>query len=163
LLIKNGSYDHPWLGISGGKITPDVANAAGLPANYKGVLVASVQPGSPAEKAGLKGLRQGDDNGDVGTPQPGDIITAVDGHPVRQIDDIINYIESQKSVGDNIKLTVNRDGKTMDLIATLQDRPKTNPASSSQDQNQSPDLGPIPELPQIPGFPQLPRLPPVLP
>jgi S1-C subfamily serine protease len=162
LLIKNGSYAHPWLGISGGKVTPDLANAVGLPANYKGVLVASVQPGSPAEKAGLKGFSQGDDNGG-GSSQTGDIITAADGHPTRQIDDIINYIESQKNVGDNIKLTVNRDGQTMDLTATLQARPQTNPTSSSQDQNQSPDLGPIPELPQIPGFPQLPRLPPLLP
>ncbi|MFL6347330.1 MAG: S1C family serine protease, partial [Nitrososphaeraceae archaeon] len=81
LLIKNGSYAHPWLGISGGKITPDIATAVGLPSNYKGVIVASIQPDSPAEKAGLKGLSQDDS----GTPsQTGDIITAVDGHPVRQ-------------------------------------------------------------------------------
>src|SRR6187200_1553892 len=126
LLIKNGSYAHPWLGISGGKVTPDLTRAMGLPTNYKGVLVASVQPGSPAEKAGLKGFSQGDDNGG-GSTQTGDIITAADGHPIRQIDDIINYIESQKNVGDNIKLTVNRDGQTMDLTATLQARPQTNP------------------------------------
>ena len=161
LLIKNGSYAHPWLGISGGKITPDIATAVGLPSNYKGVIVASVQPDSPAEKADLKGLSQ-DDSGT--TSQTGDIITAVDGHPVRQIDDIINYIESQKNVGDNIKLTVNRNGQIMDLTATLQTRPSASAASSSsEDQNQSPGLGPIPELPQIPGFPQLPHIPPLLP
>jgi S1-C subfamily serine protease len=161
LLIKNGSYAHPWLGISGGKITPDIATPVGLPSNYKGVIVASVQPDSPAEKAGLKGLSQDDS----GTPsQTGDIITAIDGHPVRQIDDIINYIESQKNVGDNIKLTVNRNGQIMDLTATLQTRPSVSAASSSsEDQNQSPGLGPIPELPQIPGFPQLPHIPPLLP
>jgi S1-C subfamily serine protease len=161
LLIKNGSYAHPWLGISGGKITPDIATAVGLPSNYKGVIVASVQPDSPAEKADLKGLSQDDS----GTPsQTGDIITAVDGHPVRQIDDIINYIESQKNVGDSIKLTVNRNGQIMDLTATLQTRPSASAASSSsEDQNQSPGLGPIPELPQIPGFPQLPHIPPLLP
>jgi S1-C subfamily serine protease len=55
----------------------------------------------------------------------GDIITAVDGQPIRQIDDIINYIESQKGVGDNIKLTLNRNGQVMDLTATLQARPNT--------------------------------------
>jgi S1-C subfamily serine protease len=159
LLIKNGSYAHPWLGISGGKITPDLANAAGLPSNYKGVLVASVQPDSSADKAGLKGLTQDDS----GATQTGDIITAVDGHPVKQIDDIINYIESQKNVGDNIKLTVNRNGQIMDLTATLQTRPSASAASSASDQNQSPGLGPIPELPQIPGFPQFPQLPPLLP
>ena len=157
MIIKDGTYNDPWLGISGGKITPDLARGAGLPANYKGVIVGSVQPDSPAEKAGLKGLIQ-DDNG---ATQIGDIITAVDGHPVKQIDDIINYIESQKNVGDNIKLTVNRNGQIMDLTATLQTRP--NMISQTQQQQQQPGLGPIPELPQIPGFPQLPQLPPLLP
>ena len=154
-LIKDGTYVHPWLGISGGKISPDLAKAAGLPANYKGVVVGSVQAGSPAEKAGIKGLTQ-DDNG---ATHFGDIITAVDGHPIRQIDDILNYIESYKNVGDDIQLTVNRDGggNMMTLTATLQARPQTNPSSSSS-QDQSPGLGPIPELPQVPGFPELPPL-----
>jgi S1-C subfamily serine protease len=165
LLIKNGSYDHPWLGISGGKVSPDLIKAIGLPTNYKGVIVGSVQPGSPAEKAGLKGLTQDNDNGGGGATHTGDIITAVDGRTVRQIDDIINYIESQKNVGDNIKLTVNRGGQIMDFTATLQARPQTSSLSSSQnqDQLQPPGLGPIPELPQIPGFPPPPQLPPLLP
>ena len=163
MIIKDGTYNDPWLGISGGKITPDLIRAMGLPTNYKGVLVASVQPDGPADKAGLRGLATQDDNG--ASPQAADIITAVDGHPVKQIDDIINYIESQKSVGDNIKLTVNRNGQIMDLTATLQARPQTNPtSSSSEDQNQSPDFGGLlPELPHIPGFPKLPHLPPLLP
>src|SRR5215212_4931776 len=167
LLIKNGTYIHPWLGISGGKTTPDLTRAMGLPTNYKGVIVGSVQPGGQADMAGLKGLTQDDNNNNNGrgsAQQTGDIITAVDGHPVRQIDDIINYIESQKNVGDNIKLTVNRDGQIMDLTATLQTRPQTSSSSSSQnqDQLQPPGLGPIPELPQIPGF-SLPPLPPLVP
>ena len=146
------------IGISGGKITPDLIRAMGLPTNYKGVLIASVQPDSPAGKAGLKGLTQNDS---VNAPsEPGDIIIAVDGHSVRQIDDIINYIESQKNVGDNIKLTVNRNGQIMDLTVSLQDRPNT---ISQTQQQQPPGLGPIPELPQIPGFPRFPRLPPLLP
>jgi S1-C subfamily serine protease len=165
LLIKNGSYAHPWLGISGGKTTPDLTRAMGLPTNYKGVIVGSVQAGGPADMAGLKGLTQDDDNNNSGSAvqQTGDIITAVDGRPVKQIDDIINYIESQKNVGDNIKLTVNRNGQIMDLTATLQARPQTISSSSqNQDQLQPPGLGPIPELPQIPGF-SLPELPPFLP
>lgn len=153
-LVKNGTYVHPWLGISGGKLSPDMAKAAGLPTNYKGVVVGSVMAGSPAEKSGLLGVTQ-DANG---VAHLGDIITAVDGHPTKQIDDIINYIDTQKNVGDTIKLTINRDGKIMDLTATLQARP-----SSSQNQQTQPGLGPIPEMPQIPGFPQLPQLPPLLP
>jgi S1-C subfamily serine protease len=153
-LVKNGTYVHPWLGISGGKLSPDMAKAAGLPTNYKGVVVGSVMAGSPAEKSGLLGVTQ-DSNG---VTHLGDTITAVDGHPTKQIDDIINYIDTQKNVGDTIKLTMNRDGKIMDLTATLQARP-----SSSQNQQTQPGLGPIPEMPQIPGFPPLPQLPPLLP
>ena len=54
------------LGISGGKITPDLAKAAGLPANYKGIVVGTVQPSSPAEQAGIKGVTQ-DDSGTTHT------------------------------------------------------------------------------------------------
>jgi S1-C subfamily serine protease len=122
-LIQNGSYTHPWLGISGGSITPAVARSAGLPINFRGVLVASVQTGSPAEKAGLHALSQ-----DLNSKPIGDIIVAVDGHKVKRIDDIINYMETQKSVGQTVKLTVIRNGQTMDLTATLQPRPSSLPA-----------------------------------
>jgi S1-C subfamily serine protease len=151
-LIKDGTYVHPWLGISGGKLTPNLAKAAGLPANYKGVVVGSVQAGSPAEKAGIKGLTQNDN----GATHIGDIITAIDGHPTSQIDDIINYIDSHKNVGGPVKLTINRDAKVTDLTLTLQARPQASPPQPQA------GLGPIPELPS-PGFPQLPQLPPLLP
>jgi S1-C subfamily serine protease len=121
-LIQKGSYDHPWLGISGGSMTADVAQSAGLPVNYKGVVVSSVQSGSPADKAGLKGTTR-----DIMGPNThiGDIITAIDGHTVKRIDDIINYIEMHKSVGSNVKLTINRNGQTKDLNAVLQARPSS--------------------------------------
>jgi S1-C subfamily serine protease len=150
VIIKDGSYKDPWLGISGGKITPDLIRAMGLPTNYKGVIVASVSADSPADKAGLKGLTQDDS----GATQTGDIITAVDGHPVKQIDDIINYIESQKNVGDNIKLTVNRNGQIMDLTATLQERPNPISQTSQQQQQQEqqqPGMLIIPKLPHNQG------------
>jgi len=153
LIIKNGTYTHPWLGIAGGKITPEIAQSESLPRNYKGVVIGSVQPGSPADKVGLQATTQ-DMSGS--NTHIGDIITAIDGHPTKQIDDIINYIESHKNVGDNVKLTINRDGKVMNLIATLQARPNTSLQTQQQQQQRQPGLGPIPELPQVPGFPQLP-------
>ena len=121
-LIQKGSYEHPWIGINGGSITPDLAQSAGLPPNYKGVVIGSVQSGSPADKAGLKGTSQ-----DImgANTHIGDIITAIDGHTVKRIDDIINYIELHKSVNDRIKLTINRNGQTRDLDVILQARPSS--------------------------------------
>ena len=121
-LIQKGSYEHPWIGINGGSITPDIAQSAGLPPNYKGVVIGSVQSGSPADKAGLKGTSQ-----DImgANTHIGDIITAIDGHTVKRIDDIINYIELHKSVNDRIKLTINRNGQTRDLDVILQARPSS--------------------------------------
>ena len=123
-LIGRGCYDHPWLGISGGSITPDLAQRTGLSRNFKGVVVASVQADSPADKAGVQGMSQDILNSNT---RIGDIIIAIDGpnHPVKRIDDIINYIETHKSVGDSVKLTVNRQGKIIDLNAILQPRPSS--------------------------------------
>jgi S1-C subfamily serine protease len=156
VLIKGGTYAHPWLGIAGGKITPDIVQIGSLPRNYKGVVVGSVQPGSPADKAGIQALTQ--DMAGSNT-RIGDIITSIDGHPTRQIDDIINYVDSNKNVGDNVKLTINRNGQTTDVAATLQARPDTiSQQQQQQQQPQQPGLGPIPELPQLP-----PDLAPLLP
>src|ERR671931_416143 len=131
-LLQKGTYSHPWLGISGVSITPDIAQSIGLPRNYKGVVVGSVEADGPADKAGLKGAITTTSSSSSGANPPnpdditrggGDIITAIDGHPVKRIDDVISYIEEHKLVGDNIVLTVNRNGQTTDLTATLQTRP----------------------------------------
>ncbi|HXX95975.1 MAG TPA: trypsin-like peptidase domain-containing protein [Candidatus Bathyarchaeia archaeon] len=119
-IIQTGTYNHPWLGIDGGAVTPDVAQAAGLPRNDKGVIVGSVQSGSPAEKAGIQGITQNDFSN---TQAVGDIITATDGHPLKSIDDLINYIDLHKSIGDNLVLTVNRHGQILNLNLALQTRP----------------------------------------
>jgi S1-C subfamily serine protease len=128
-LIKTGSYSHPWIGISGGAITPEVAQSAGLPRNYKGVVVGSVQDGSPAQKAGLQGLIQNDVSN---SQEVGDIITGVDGHPVRSIDDLITYIDMHKSVGDNVILSVNRQGQIITLNLVLQGRPPSLESATPQ-------------------------------
>src|SRR5215467_5128812 len=119
-VIKTGSYNHPWLGIAGGAVAPDVAQAAGLPRNEKGVIVGSVQTGSPAEKAGIQATTQNDFSN---AQNVGDIITAIDGHPLKSIDDLINYIDLHKSIGDNVALTINRHGQVMNLNMVLETRP----------------------------------------
>ena len=116
-LIKDGKYDHPWLGIAGVNLTPTLAQQLGLPRDSKGVVIASVIPGSAAANAGIIGRVQ---NGNI---PAGDIITAIDGHQVKRMEDIISYIEEQRSVGDNVVITVNRGGQSQDLTATLQATP----------------------------------------
>jgi S1-C subfamily serine protease len=118
-IIQTGTYNHPWLGITGGAITADLAQSAGLPRNYKGVVVASIQSGGPAEKAGLQGLTQNNSS----NQKVGDIITRIDGHLIRSIDDLISYIDLHKSIGDNVGLTVNRHGQIINLNLVLEARP----------------------------------------
>jgi S1-C subfamily serine protease len=101
-------------------------------------MIVSVQPNSPAAKAGLKGLRGNNTNytsitiatNNNGTMHLGDIITAINGHSVRQMEDIINYIDSIFP-GNNVNLTVNRSGKIIHLTADLQPRPAGEVAESS--------------------------------
>ena len=120
-LIKDGKYNHPWLGIAGVNLTPNLAQQLGLPRDSRGVAIASVIPGSPAANAGIIGRAQ---NGNIPV---GDIITAIDGHQVKRMEDIISYIEEQRSVGDNVVITVNRGGQSQDLTATLQATPLATP------------------------------------
>jgi S1-C subfamily serine protease len=119
-LMQTGIYSHPWLGIAGGAITPNITQSAGLPRNYKGVVVGSVQTGSPAEKAGLQAVSQDQSSN---TQNVGDIIIRADGHPLRSIDDLINYIDTKKSVGDNVMLAVNRHGQITNINLVLGTRP----------------------------------------
>ena len=117
-LANGGKYNHPWLGISGVDLTPDLAQQLGMPRDSKGVIIASVIPGGPADKAGIVGSVQNDN-----TTPSGDIITAIDGHQIKRMEDIISYIEEQKSAGENVVVTLNRDGQPHDLTLTLQARP----------------------------------------
>lgn len=115
-LISEGKYDHPWLGITGTNLTPDLAEKKGLPRDFKGVAIASVVSGGPAEKAGIIG-------GSGNDLLAGDVVTAINGHTVKRIEDIIFYIEEQTLVGDKVTITVHRDGQSRELSATLEARP----------------------------------------
>jgi S1-C subfamily serine protease len=121
-LITTGSFQHPWLGIAGRDMTPGIADYLGLD-EPRGFLVMNVVAGSPAEKAGIL---TGSEDAVIDGMQVrlgGDVIVAIDNNTVRKIDDIVAYVETEKSVGDGLKLTILRDGQTMEIIATLGARP----------------------------------------
>jgi S1-C subfamily serine protease len=119
VLIKSGTYSHPYLGISGRSLDPDVALANGLPRNFKGVLIEKIVSGGPAEKAGVTAATLDQNN----IPHGGDIITALDGQPIKTIYDVIAYLDEKKNVGDKVVISINRLGKSIDLTATLDVRP----------------------------------------
>jgi len=163
-LVQTGTYEHPWLGISGSKLSPTLAEVFGLPHNYKGVLIEDVVPNGPADEAGLKGmLIQGNRYGQQQIIDK-DIITEIDGKPVSRIDDIISYLDINKKVGDKITLTVNRNGQIIDLVATLDARPglplQEIQSQSEPNNNDIQPNTPFPnfKLPELPDF-KLPELP----
>lgn len=123
ILIETGNYTHPWLGMTGGPMTSDVAQREGLERNFKGVIVDTIAKNSPADKAGVNGSI----TNQYGERLGGDIITAVDGNPVVRMEDLISYLETEKSVNQNMTLTVYKDGKTMDKQITIGQRPSPIP------------------------------------
>jgi S1-C subfamily serine protease len=123
-LIEKGNYAHPYIGLSGATLTSDLAQTiVGLPANFKGIVVDSIVKDGPADKAGIHGST----TDQYSKKHGGDVITAIDGHPVTKIDDLISYLEEHKSVGNSITFTVYRNGQSLDLKTTLVARPSPIP------------------------------------
>jgi S1-C subfamily serine protease len=122
VLIDTGHYKHPWLGISGVSIDFDLASTLQLPVS-SGFMIENVVPNSPAAIAGLHGYKETKTIDGTKYEIGGDIITGVDGAPIKQIEDILNYLQDKKIVGDKITLEIIRDGKKMDVSLTLQERP----------------------------------------
>ncbi len=126
VLMENGTYLHPWLGFSAISLKEDLNLEIGLSPNFKGVLVQSLVEDGPAEQAGVQGRNES---------LHGDIITAVDGFPISNTEDLLSYIENNKSTGEKITISIHRNNQANNLIATLGERPisvYTSPYITSQ-------------------------------
>lgn len=140
-LISSGSYAHPWIGIAGTDITPDIAHALGLK-EARGFLVTDVTASSPADKSGIKGGYKISSINGRQIPLGGDVILAIDNKTIRKIDDILTYLEREKKVGDAVDLTIFRDGKQQEINLTLAARPVSDQQALQQEgQEQRPSLG----------------------
>jgi S1-C subfamily serine protease len=131
-LIEKGTYPHPYFGAKIATVTSDILQnvTTDLPSaartassNLKGAYVDTITKNGPADKAGVHGST----TDQYSKKHGGDIITAIDGHPIVKSDDLISYIDQHKSVGDNLTLTIYRNGHTLDLKATLTARPSPIP------------------------------------
>jgi len=111
-LIARGKYIRPAIGI---EVDDGINRVAKKQLGVEGVLILKVAPGSAAASAGLEGARRAADGGLV----PGDIITAVDGKAVDGVGKLFSRLDDFK-VGDTVRLTVIREGKTREVAVTLQ-------------------------------------------
>lgn len=121
-LISDGTYHHPWVGIAGRDINPDLAKVLHL-TDARGFLIVNVVEGSPADKAGLKGSLEKKEIDGVEYLIGGDVVLSVDGNVVRKIDDILIHLQRYKSVGDEMVLEILRDGRVTNIVVKLDERP----------------------------------------
>ena len=123
-LIANGTYLHPWIGVAGPDIIPEIALALGL-GEARGFLVTEIAPGSPADKSGIRGGDMPVTNitGFEELRLGGDIIMNVDDQKVNKTDDLLSYIETNKQVGDTVTMTILRDGNMIEIDLVLGSRP----------------------------------------
>ncbi len=142
-LIEDGSYQHPYLGISGMSLTPDLAEGMDLPAEQRGALVIEVTPDGPADEAGLRGSDQQFVLEGQTYLIGGDVVTAMNGEPVKEMDDLIAYLFSHTEVGQQVTLSIIRDGKASEIEVVLGARPgtQTEPQQVSLDEESGAYLG----------------------
>jgi S1-C subfamily serine protease len=121
VLIANGKYDYPYLGISSiDELSLPQIEALGLK-SFTGAYVTSVTPNGPADQAGI---RAGDQTTNIqGLGAGGDLIIAIDGQATPRFDDLLRYLINNKSPGDTVVLTVQRGEEQVDITVTLDKRP----------------------------------------
>jgi S1-C subfamily serine protease len=121
-LMAGRTVSHPWLGISGTPVTSTIASQLNIPA--EGVYVVDVVSNSPAQKAGLRGaVRSSTDRTSTRVPAGGDVVLAVDGREVKRVEDISSYLDTKRP-GDEVTVTIRRDGSTQDVKVILEAWPE---------------------------------------
>jgi S1-C subfamily serine protease len=122
VLIERGFFEHPWLGVSGIDMTPEIAEAIGL-GEPRGFLVIEVAPGGPADSAGVQGGDTPVQLNGREIPIGGDVVLAINDRDVRKIDDVLGYLQQATQVGETVTLTVWRDGQIIEIDVILGARP----------------------------------------
>jgi 2-alkenal reductase len=126
-LIENGRFPHPYLGIAGVDVSPDVREAMALDPQQRGVLVIDVTEAGPADDAGLVGSTVEIEINGLPATVGGDIIIQIDEQPVGDFDDLIAYLSESTVVGQTIELSLLRDGERMTVEVNLGERPANSP------------------------------------
>jgi S1-C subfamily serine protease len=120
-LMKDGRVIRPWIGFHGSMIGQDVRKVLNLPLT-DGLLIEVVEPGSPAEAAGIHGGRIEFTLGTIALLLGGDIVTHINDAPTTDPGKLAPIMRSLK-VGSHVKLTLFRDGETREVQYVLPERP----------------------------------------
>jgi S1-C subfamily serine protease len=122
-LVTTGSYNqHSWLGVSGTDMTYEIAQAIGIDVTY-GWLISQVISGGPADEVGLRGgSKQANIAGQLITVG-GDVIIAINGTRITNLDDLLTYLEAYTLPGQTINVTIVRNNQIVTLQAELGTRP----------------------------------------
>ncbi|MEJ2149422.1 MAG: PDZ domain-containing protein, partial [Chloroflexota bacterium] len=123
-IIENGAVEYPYLGITSQTIytLADLATEFDLPVT-EGVMIDQITSGSGAARAGLRGGNETVDFRGAEIALGGDIITAIDDIPIRNFDELLGYLVTNTSVGQEVIVTIYRDGELMDVPVELSARP----------------------------------------
>lgn len=124
VLIEEGDYTYAYLGISGSSLGTALAEANDLPPDTRGVLVVTVVPGGPADRAGLSEARGTNTVEGISYTTDGQIITAIDGTQISGMDDLVAYMAERNRPGDTVTLDVIADGRAIQVQVTLGARPE---------------------------------------
>ncbi len=124
ILIENGHYPHPWLGIEGlgYALYPELAQTLNLPVE-QGLLIARVYRDSPAQQSGIHTASKEVIYGRRRLLVGGDVLTAIDGIDLQSWEDLDAYLQEQTEVGQEVTLTLWREGQSLDLPITLAEEP----------------------------------------
>lgn len=119
-LIESGSVAYPWLGV---RTDPDftvgqLAEPLSLPVQA-GILIRDTLPDSPADQAGLRGGTEDVLYRGANVRVGGDIIVAINGVFVNDLDELLAYLVENTKPGDEITLTVVRGGQTLEVEVKL--------------------------------------------
>jgi len=121
-LIRDGKYDYPYLGIiSRENLTLIEKEALGFSSEITGAYVVEVPKNGPASDAGMRGGTT--ETIFLDLPAGGDLIIAVDEEPIRSFSDLLAYLVTYKSPGDEMEITVLREGRETVLMVVLEKRP----------------------------------------
>jgi S1-C subfamily serine protease len=125
-LLRDGEVRYAYAGIKAQTLTPSIARKFGFPAQ-RGAIVTGVEPGSPAEAAGLQSSTREEELNGVPVAADGDVVVAVNGAQVAAADDLVRAVSTRLEPGQVAKLTILRGDERRTVALRLAARPNRRP------------------------------------